>query len=422
VCSSDLQKINLKITKIFTYFVTVLTVLVFIDIGIRLISFTNLFNLMNRYSIQFCNEGCEAYKDWIESDPANREALEHWKTLWGRFHKDTRFAGRMFSPPLPDPKEPFIYPPGQRTFTSKNQNGELIHTVKVNIDEHGWRATPHSVSSGAAETYLFIGDSTTLGYGVSDDQTFASYFAASIKNAEVLNLGRLYAGPNDFLYYLRDNPKILLPKVAAKKITVIYTYADLKELYGRTFMSSAFADLSGYKDFSNKPFYEFENGQLVFKDTFFDHKARRMIYRIMNFSAFHQVLGYEWPGHTKANDAAFSAFFTEIKKFLMRHYSDAEVSFYLAAYPYKASQPSCKVIALLKEGGIKTLHFADTAIENVLPPEAQVTPVEVHPTPLANRLYAKMLYDYFSSTLPKGMNPPDQINCSETGFAQWSLF
>lgn len=379
----------------------ILFTLLLVEVGLRSLSPSLVLKIKDPVIPLTCGAECAAYQNWLGSDPENSKSIEQWKDLWSKFHADKRSQDRMFSPPLLNRGENFYYPPGERSFVIKNDSGHVIQEVKVNINDKGFRVTTNAENKEPKETFIFLGDSFTFGYGVADNDTFPSRFAKFNPNSEVYNLGRINSGPNDFLYHLRDRGNFFLPKVRTETITIVYTY--IRDQVGRTFMSNDFADISGPKDFLNKPFYEYADEKLKLKDMFYDHQKRMSFLKIFNWSALHRILGYQWPIYTKDDIPAFAAFFKELKEYSTAQFPHANVNFYFVAYPFRLDNPTCDLLAHLNKSGVRTINFGNTLLDDILPKGTQRIPTDWHPTPLSHLLYARMLSDYF-------LKPSDNSN------------
>ncbi len=123
----------------------------------------------------------------------------HWKEL-GQSGTDQTMT-------VPDARFGFLYRPN---FTGQLSRGDLDFTFHT--DEHGFR---NSSPWPQQADVVVVGDSMAFGYGVDDQQAWPRLVAKTLPATEIVNLGLIGAGPQQYLRVLESfglglHPKLVL--------------------------------------------------------------------------------------------------------------------------------------------------------------------------------------------------------------------
>ncbi len=114
----------------------------------------------------------------------------------------------------PDPEVGFGMIPGYRgtQVYRSSVTGDLVHTATASLDARGFRA--HPARPGATRRLLAIGDSTTFGLGVDDDQSWPAHLQAALPAEwEVLNAGVPGRNLHQNVAWLRRELPVVRPEV-----------------------------------------------------------------------------------------------------------------------------------------------------------------------------------------------------------------
>jgi len=114
----------------------------------------------------------------------------------------------------PDPEVGFGVQAGYRgtQVYRSSVTGALVHSAPAAIDARGFRA--HAARPDAARRVLAIGDSTTFGLGVGDDESWPAYLQAALPPEwEVLNAGVPGRNLHQNVAWLRRELPIVRPEV-----------------------------------------------------------------------------------------------------------------------------------------------------------------------------------------------------------------
>ncbi len=263
---------------------------------------------------------------------------------------------------------------------------ETIYAADYTFDSHLLRET-HSAENGPA--IIFFGDSFTFGFGVNDAETMPQAFADLLQHRQrVLNLAQGGFSPQQFLRDLQvgyhddaigPDPKLFIFMTAA-------WHAE------RTSCKPAWA--------ANAPRYGLENGEPVFKGRCYEG-MRLTAHRILWDSAAYRV--FIQPFRQKITHDDVELYIRQLVAAVRLAKEKYQVT---TLIPYLTSPPGTldgtgfteeQIMQRLRDGGAVVI---DVSLHKEEADGAAIRiPRDEHPTPLANRLRAKILETHIAQRM-----------------------
>lgn len=144
---------------------------------------------------------------------------------------------------------------------------KIVYDVEYSIDKNHRRTVYNQEKKQKTAKYLLaLGDSFTFGAGVTSGQDYPSQLAEKISNrTKIYNLGKPGFGPNDLLFQLQSEPR-LLSDISEKEGVAIWLFIE-------DHIERFVCDLKCYQNGSNKyilgkPRYSIINDKLVHLGSF----------------------------------------------------------------------------------------------------------------------------------------------------------
>lgn len=263
---------------------------------------------------------------------------------------------------------------------------KLIYQAHYTLDELGRRATPKRPHP--KYNIVFMGDSYSMGEGVSDEQSAPYQLGLRRPDAQVYNLSVTGGSPNEVLYELSEERPERLQDLRPIKTIVIYTYMDHHP--ERLFCRSLCLRKENLW-MQTKPYYNRENGQVTFQGFFDrDRRALNWVYGLMNESAFINFFPLVWPPYfTRAHFEFFADVLLKAQEQVHRLFKDSD--FYVAFYPGSASRVfGPKVSAASQQRELHTLDYYKLD-EETFTDHKKVLSVDRHPSPVAQFVFGYLL-------------------------------
>ncbi len=262
---------------------------------------------------------------------------------------------------------------------------KLIAISHYSLDDYGRRITPQR--KNPKQNILMFGDSYTLGENINDQETSPYQLGLLRGQTQVINFGLAGGSPNEVLYELANDPGKRLGGIAKVPTTVLYSYIDhhLERLICR---SNCLRSERNW--WSNRPYYELENGQLTFKGFFnTDRVLRNQIYNVLNSSAVIRFFNIIWPlQFTQKDFDLFAEVVLAAKNKASERFTD--VDFYLVLYPGSSEVYSHQVRQACEERGIKVLDYSRIKPALATNNNHEI-PGDGHPSPVTQYLFARLL-------------------------------
>lgn len=283
-------------------------------------------------------------------------------------------------------RDPFmVFKPNSRVETArKTKSGVNIYDTVYTFDAYSRRLTTTDYDQ-KRQNIILLGCSYTLGTGVGDSETFASYLASLRKNFNVYNMGIYSAGTNDVLDDLRAYKRFS----DISKSGGVMVYTGIPDHFERT-LCTLNCYRSPYRDSVLKKsnyFFDEKNWVLINKGSFNSTRPLQgplfsLIGRISLFDKFNFPSAL-----TDQQIDLFMKFLVEMKEIARNKFNS---DFYFTFYPDQYENwPRIK--SALQYYKISYLDFSEINLKAETGNRSVIL-LDGHPTKLAHYLFANLLH------------------------------
>lgn len=229
-----------------------------------------------------------------------------------------------------------------------------IYDVEYKIDKYRRRFVENQKNKKKSTKYLLaLGDSRTFGIGVTSGHDYPSQLTKKISSdIKVYNFGTPGFGPNDFLFQLQTDPK-LLNEITQNEGLAIWFFT-------KTHFERFFCDLKCYqKDYdiyiNRKPHYELIDNRLVFLGPFSESWTfkRKLLYYLAQSETV-KFFDFKF-NYSGKQIQTLVASFKEIKT-LLEQKKNLKKIFFLISQEFKEKD---QLIQLLKNENIDVVDISD---------------------------------------------------------------
>lgn len=272
--------------------------------------------------------------------------------------------------------------PNESLLGLKTKEGEVIYNISFKTNANSMRETPFTNES-AGKFAQFYGCSMTFGEGVNSDETIPYQFAKQDSSYLPYNFAFSGYGPTQTLARLQDENI----QSIVKESNGFGVYIYIPDHVNRT--------INTYTNYSynqgNVPRYKFVNGELTRDATFAESmKFRNFLFGLMAKSNILKVFNIGYPFNITAEDYALTvAVLAEAGKEFEKKFQSK--LFFVVIYP--SNEDTSAMVELLKKKGVRVLDYTKLFNPNG---EGMSIPDDEHPTPKANQLLVKKLYEDIS--------------------------
>ncbi|MGP0058567.1 MAG: SGNH/GDSL hydrolase family protein [Beijerinckiaceae bacterium] len=257
----------------------------------------------------------------------------------------------------------------------------VIYDAAYTIDDHLLRRT---LSAATGPTVAFFGDSLTFGQGLSDSETVPQAYAdLTGRKARVLNFGFPGYGPQQFLRALETG--LFDPLLSDAKIFVYETAA---------WHAERSACLAGYMMRAAR--YELRDGEPVFVGACAEGLNRVFREIFINGAAFRRFVQ---PVANVAGPADVELYLAELQRsaeLVKQKFGARLIVLYLSegdAYLAKSGFTDALIMERLQQSDIDVID-ATLSPKDFPPGTLFKIPGDGHPTAIANRAYAALLWKF----------------------------
>jgi hypothetical protein len=244
-------------------------------------------------------------------------------------------------------------------------NGINGYKAFYNINKIGQRILPASasISSSSKPFHLIVaGESNTFGIGVSDEESLPFLLSQKHPDYHVYNFGHPGGGPHNT--FARFEKMDWYSQIKEKEGRMIYIFAP-------AWMMERVAATKNYLswDKGNSPWYELENGKLVYKGILKD----RLLSKILNFIRLIDYFGWigELPKFNSDHLKLATKLLEETRRQYLKVFPRGLFTVLVSNYALWDPTLSNELISLLKAANVEVLlinknpqsdpkfHFAD---------------------------------------------------------------
>lgn len=263
----------------------------------------------------------------------------------------------------------------------------VIYDVKYSFDQFGRRKTHQDPMTPKSTAVVMLGDSFTLGEGVKDDETTASFLAKRRPNARFYNMGVSAGGPGQILFELMKGNPLRFQGINESRKIFVYTYMDhhMDRIFCR---SSCYTET--YSWIQDEPYFAEDNGRLALKGSFHDRGFwTNQFFSMIGSSRFMQALGITFPPRfTTQHYQLFGQMVQEIESQLRTRYG--EIEFYVGIFPGLLDTNNPKIVETIKAHNLKVLDYTWVNM-TVAGNDRAWLPMDGHPSPVGHYIYAHLL-------------------------------
>lgn len=283
---------------------------------------------------------------------------------------------------IPDQNLGYKPAPNESLAGLKTKDGEVIYNISFKTDENSLRETPFANES-AGKFAQFYGCSMTFGEGVNSSETIPYQFAKQDSSYRPYNFAFSGYGPTQTLARLQDENL----QSIVKESNGFGVYIYIPDHVNRA--------INTYTNYSynqgNVPRYKFVNGELTRDATFAESlKFRNFLFGLMAKSNILKVFHIGYPFKISAEDYDLTAaVLAEAGKEFEKKFQSKR--FFVVIYP--SNEDTSAMVELLQSKGVRVLDYTKLFDPNGA---GMSIPHDEHPTPQANQILAKKLYEDIS--------------------------
>lgn len=264
----------------------------------------------------------------------------------------------------------------------KRVDDRVIYETDYTITPGLYRDTPRS--SPSAPTTVFFGCSFTFGEGLADDEALPYHYLALVEGDQrVVNLGFHGYGPHHMLKILQDGT---------------YAAAIGSEVKAVVLQTAAFHinRVAGIEGHPGNPRFKLEGDEVVYAGPMYS-LSDRLLVKLLNqgFATSKFIKPIFFHAKVTAEDVSlYVAIVKKAEEIIRARYGIPLTVLYLDGYDENASGigfTDAKIRALLELAGLKVVEAGLQDSSPSLKPLLQI-PGDGHPTSLANKLRAEVLY------------------------------
>jgi len=246
----------------------------------------------------------------------------------------------------------WVYPANSQVLQIKKYaDGRFMYQSVYNINQIGQRTLP--VAANKSEHLIIAGDSNTFGVGLNDEETLPFMLSKKHPNYHAYNFGHGGGGPHNTLALFESMNWYTQIKEPVGKMIYIYYPQWLNE---RPIGSKNY--LAWDKGMS--PWYEIENGELVYKGLLKD-KLQSKFYNFIRLIDYFKLVG-NLPRISTDHLKLITKLFEGIKKQYLMEFPMGKFSVVVSKYGVTDMELCGELISLLKAANIDVVVINENPI------------------------------------------------------------
>lgn len=255
----------------------------------------------------------------------------------------------------------WVYPAYSKVLqVKKSADGLLMYEAVYNINKVGQRTLPTSTQK--AQHLIIAGDSNTFGVGLNDEETLPFLLSKKLPTFHAYNFGHGGGGPHNTLALFEKKDWHSQVKEATGQMIYIYypQWMDERAIGSKNYL---------VWDKGLSPWYEIENGQLVYKGSLKDRLQSKIFNFIRLIDYFHLVGNL--PRVSNDHMKLIAKLLEEIKRQYLREFPSGKFSVVVSRYGLTDMKLCDELISLLRAAKVNVvvinenpkvdmkLHFPD---------------------------------------------------------------